>query len=268
MRQSPQQKAPLCPSQFLYHRLIPHRARQFGAGHDQRPRRQTQQWRIGTKADKRWQNTSLRRILQVGNLISLQNLPNTSRTLCSSDIIAERLKMLSLPHIAPLTAFVENLRSTGPKDVPYFDPLDGGIKAPFLFIFEKPGPMASSSGFISRDNNDKTAENTFQFMQSANIDRKKTCLWNLIPAWNGSRKVTTAELKRGFDSLQKLLPLLPKLRAVMLVGKNAQKSANLFKKTNLRTLSSYHPSPITYATARDKWESIPREWEKLKSFPA
>jgi hypothetical protein len=48
--------------------------------------------------------------------------------------------------------------------VPDFDPLDGGVNAQVLFLLEKPGPMAAEdgkragSGFISRDNDDGTAE--------------------------------------------------------------------------------------------------------------
>ena len=40
-------------------------------------------------------------------------------------------------------------------EVPDFDPLDGGVEARALFLFEKPGRMTagqSGSGFISRDN--------------------------------------------------------------------------------------------------------------------
>ena len=57
-----------------------------------------------------------------------------------------------------------------------FDPRDGGIRAQALFLFEKPGPKANASGFISRDNDDPTAENIFRFMNQAGIPRKKTCL--------------------------------------------------------------------------------------------
>jgi hypothetical protein len=73
--------------------------------------------------------------------------------------------MLTLPHIAPLSAYAAKLRLRGSVEVPEFDPLDGGVNARILFLFEKPGPMTadgstfserSGSGFISRD--DPTAE--------------------------------------------------------------------------------------------------------------
>ncbi len=54
------------------------------------------------------------------------------------------------------------LRERGELEVPDFDPMDAGVEARILFLFEKPGPMTSKhktgkrvgSGFISRDNDD------------------------------------------------------------------------------------------------------------------
>ena len=119
------------------------------------------------------------------------------RTLANIQAIRQRMEMLELPHIKPLTKFVLELRSEGLGDVPYFDALDGGVNANSLFLLEKPGRKAVASGFISRNNDDKTANNTYDFMVEAKIDRMTTCLWNTVPGWNGTRKVTAAELKMG-----------------------------------------------------------------------
>ena len=185
------------------------------------------------------------------------------RTLANAEALEHRLGMLELPHIAPLTEYVRELRARGFGDVPFFDPMDGGVNATSLFLLEKPGPMASSSGFISRNNNDKTANNTYDFMIKANIERSTTCLWNTVPGWNGTRKITSAELKAGAASLHRLFRLLPNLRVVILVGKKAQKAEPLISNKNIAILSSFHPSPITYATAPDKWAAIPMEWAKV-----
>ena len=92
----------------------------------------------------------------------------------------------------------EKLRERRSVEVPEFDPLDGGVDARVLFLLEKPGPMTSGvdgtkqrtgSGFISRNNDDPTAEAIFNFMQQAGISRKMTISWNVIPWWNGTRKV-------------------------------------------------------------------------------
>ena len=185
------------------------------------------------------------------------------RSLADKDAINSRLEMLSQPHVAPLTQFVRSLRTEGFGDVPYFDPLDGGTNATSLFLLEKPGSMASSSGFISRNNNDKTAENTFRFMVQAGIDRRTTCLWNTVPGWNGTRKISSAELKAGAACLYRLFALLPDIGVVVLVGRKAQKARYLIQDYGVEILTSFHPSPINYATAPEKWAEIPGEWAKV-----
>jgi hypothetical protein len=70
-----------------------------------------------------------------------------------------RAGMLHLPHIKPLTKFAMQLEDEGMGrvKVPKFDPLDAGIDARVLFLFEKPGPRTvgqNGSGFISRNNDD------------------------------------------------------------------------------------------------------------------
>jgi hypothetical protein len=51
--------------------------------------------------------------------------------------------MLFHPHMKPLTSFASKLRQRGSVEVPKFDPLDGGIRAQALFLFEKPSPMTA-----------------------------------------------------------------------------------------------------------------------------
>lgn len=188
------------------------------------------------------------------------------RTLADDNAIKQRMNMLELPHIVALTEFVHDLRAEGLGDVPYFDPMDGGVEATSLFLLEKPGPMASSSGFVSRNNNDKTAHNTYDFMVQAKIDRTTTCLWNTVPGWNGTRKITSTELRQGVDCLHRLFSILANLAVVVLVGKKAQKVAPLIEDKNIAILTSYHPSPINYAAAPENWATIPQEWVKVHNM--
>ena len=173
--------------------------------------------------------------------------------------------MLHEPHVAPLTRFVETLRAAHPSwEFPDFDPLDGGTNADLLFLFEKPGPMTSAggkgSGFISRNNDDRTAEATFGFMTEAAIPRERTVTWNVVPGWNGTRGVTTSELFAGVAALKDMLPLLPKLRTIILVGQKAQRAAPLVEPRGLRILVSAHPSPLVRASQPDVWRTIPKIW--------
>jgi len=194
-----------------------------------------------------------------------------ARSLRSRDASELRRRLLYEPHIAPLKAFVLTLMEKHPDwEFPDFDPLDGGCNADILFLFEKPGPMTSTggkgSGFISRNNDDPTAAATFDFMNKAGLPRKRTVIWNVIPGWNGTRKVTTEEIRAGLDDLKNLLPLLPKLRTIVLVGKKAQRAKPLIEPRRLRILDSAHPSPIVRATQPDVWLAIPSTWAQARKY--
>ena len=194
-----------------------------------------------------------------------------ARSLRSRDAIALRQLMLHEPHIALLTDFVQKLRETHPAwEFPDFDPLDGGCNADILFLFEKPGPKTSArgkgSGFISRNNDDPTAEATFGFMNKAGLPRKRTVIWNVIPGWNGTRKVTRKELRAGVDFLKGLFPLLPKLRTIVLVGQKAQQATSLVEPLHLWVLSSAHPSPLVRAKHPHVWNAIPLTWALAREY--
>lgn len=175
--------------------------------------------------------------------------------------------MLSLPHVAPLAAYAARLRARPGTDVPDFDPLDGGIDARILFLLEKPGPTAASSpqgrkgpGFISRDNDNATAEAIHRFMHEAGLPRVDTVIWNLIPWWNGTIRITAAERLAGVHELQNLLTLLPRLHTAVLVGRTAAQARPLLN--TLRLLESVHPSPQVRAGYRTLWDAIPGVWKQ------
>jgi hypothetical protein len=179
--------------------------------------------------------------------------------------------MLHAPHVVALTHFVERLRKEHPAwEFPDFDPLDGGLNAEILFLFEKPGSMTSAagkgSGFISRNNDDPTAEATFGFMIDAGLARERTAIWNVVPGWNKTRKVTTAELRSGVDAIKGLISLLPKLTTIVLVGQKAQRATSLVRSLGLQILVSAHPSPLVRASQPDVWRAIPSIWAQAASL--
>jgi hypothetical protein len=193
--------------------------------------------------------------------------PIVPRTMRDPDVRAARRAMLDLPHIAPLVRFAADLRVRYGVEVPEFDPLDGGVNARILFLFEKPGPMTSDqktgragSGFISRDNDDPSAEATFNFMAAAEIPREDTVTWNVVPGWNGTRKITGPELREGVAEARNLLALLARTRTVVLVGKKAARAAPLFKEAQFALFESLHPSPLVKASRPQEWADIPRQW--------
>ncbi len=188
------------------------------------------------------------------------------RSMRDAGVRERRKAMLSLLHVAPLTAFAAKLRERGSVEVPEFDPLDGGIDARALFLFEKPGPMTSErgrrtgSGFISRNNDDATAEATFNFMQQAGIPRKTTVIWNVIPWWNGTVTLTGDELVDGVACVVDLISRLPRLGAVVMVGRKAAEALPFLKTTGLALFTSDHPSPRVRARWPDRWKAIPSAW--------
>ena len=193
--------------------------------------------------------------------------PDAPRSLRDPKAREARRALLSEPYVLPLTAYVDQLRAGSPDEFPDFDPLDGGVEARMLFLLEKPGPMTSASrtgragsGFVSRDNDDPTAEAIFDFMRKAGIPRRETVLWNLIAGWNETRKVTAREVREGALETLRLVRLLPRLKAVVLVGKRAERAYPLLAAEAFSLSSSVHPSPLVRASQDTRWRRIPEDW--------
>lgn len=207
--------------------------------------------------------------------INSTNPDDNPRSLKYADVLERRNAMLQEAHIAPLTRYVDQMRKRPDVEVPYFDPLDGGVNAKILFLLEKPGPMtaakysteAKGSGFISRNNNDPTANATWDFMNNINLPRVQTVTWNVIPWWNGTMTVTSAELRDGAGCVRELVDLyLPKLEAIVLVGRKAQSAKPHLESLGVRIFCSAHPSPRVKASYPKQWHDIPVQWTKAKNY--
>lgn len=137
---------------------------------------------------------------------------------------ARKLALLDAPHVAPLTSFVRGLRAErgGDESIPWFDPTEAGIEARILMLFEAPGRRATAgrgSGFMSADNNDGSAENTWRLLREAGADRsRELAAWNVVPWYIGDsqriRAATTNDLREARTALVEVLSLLPNLRVV------------------------------------------------------
>lgn len=183
----------------------------------------------------------------------------------------EKEKRLNEAHMQALTEFVYKLRNETKLDVLFFDTFDGGINAKALFLLEKPGPKSSTSngsGFISRDNDDETARAVKSFLEQADLSREETIIWNVIPAWNGTRAIVKDELIEGHRYLDELINLLPKLKVVVLVGLKSINKAEkyLIKNYNFYIVKSFHPSPIVKASNFAKWNAIAEQWKQVRTY--
>lgn len=177
------------------------------------------------------------------------------------DEVAYKLGRLDEAHIAPLTQLVRRLRVArgGDELVPYFDPTEAGTQAPILVLLEAPGRRAVTqatlkasqrgSGFISADNDDQTAANMWRFLREAGIERSRELVtWNVIPWYVGDgdriRSVTKQDIHEAEPALVELLGLLPELRVVVLLGRQAERAWRVAGIDNdLPVLTAPHPSP-------------------------
>ncbi|MXO74785.1 uracil-DNA glycosylase [Altererythrobacter aerius] len=196
--------------------------------------------------------------------------PEQPRAMRNPAVRAARLAALYERHIAPLTDFVHWLRARDSNEYPYFDPADGGVEASILFLLEKPGPMTvpegkglrQGSGFISRDNDDPTAEASFRFYREAGVDRQQSVIWNVIPGWNGTIKVAPAELRAGVEDLATVLELLSRLNTIVLVGRKAARAEPLIRQLgDYAIFNSAHPSGQVRAGNPHLWAEIPVTWK-------
>lgn len=171
--------------------------------------------------------------------------------------LAAKRARLHEPHIAPLTAFVQAIRAETGGEVPDFDPDLGGVRARALLLLESPGRLGvstagrRSSRMISPDNNDPTAEMSWQLYREAGLDEDLIVSWNIVPWYIGTPErnvpVGRSDVEAALPYLARLLGLLPDLRVVLTVGKAAAEGWEQYQPLDgrLRPLCMHcpHPSP-------------------------
>ncbi len=140
----------------------------------------------------------------------------------------KRERMLLQAHIAPLTHYVNYLRKELKKEdgIPYFDPYDGGTHARVLYVQQSPGRVsAKTTRFISRNNPDRKAKETFRLHHEAGLKRSDTVLWNIIPWYRQpGENICKRDRLEGMKYLNDLMDLLSNLKALVLAGRQAQQA--------------------------------------------
>lgn len=155
--------------------------------------------------------------------------------------------------MVPLVEHVGWIRGEcGVERVPDFDPTEAGIHARILLLLEAPGGKATrergGSGFVSPDNDDGTAQNMWELLRDANIDRARDVLtWNVVPWYLGTderiKQAGSEDLEQARPYLARLLALLPDLRVVVLIGKRAASGWRHAGVEVPHTIVVPHPSP-------------------------
>jgi uracil-DNA glycosylase len=117
----------------------------------------------------------------------------TRRLLDNPDERRRRRARRAERHVAPLNRIVYDMRhdatigADGPT-VPYVDPDGGGVDAKVLFLLRDPSDVAASTtGLISPDNPDPTADNFTWLRDQVGIDPRACVAWNVVPWFIGNR---------------------------------------------------------------------------------
>jgi uracil-DNA glycosylase len=192
--------------------------------------------------------------------------------------LAAKRSRLWEPHVAPVNRFVDTIREeiaaeTLTEDgaapevfVPYVDPDSGGIAARVLFVLESPArPAAHGSGMLSVDNDDGTAKNMWHAYAATGMPRTHGLHWNAVPWFVGTAKkeasVKHHEVERGRQYLLRLLALASSVRAVIALGKPAQRSiapaTDRLEGRGISVIEAPHPSPrLAAATGGESLHAV------------
>lgn len=159
-----------------------------------------------------------------------------------------------------LQEYTEYLREETAQPVPDFDP-DGPLEAAeYLVVLLRPGPRgAATTNVLSpTKNNDQTARNMRELFTEAGWNESKVLFSNICPyadPMGGNAKPKADEIRQGTVFLRQLVNLLPNLKAVVLMGLDAQKAAKELRSTGIKVICTYHPSPLVKAN-KAKYDTI------------
>lgn len=189
--------------------------------------------------------------------------------------IARRLDHVDDHHVQALNEWVRGLRLSpelpvgAGATIPWFDPEGGGVGAGVLFLAQDPSRVATTTRFISPDNEDPTAQNTTLACREAGLPCEVRVHWNVFPWWvNIAPKGRPVDPGRPVQTypeamwaaapwLTELTILLTKLRVIVLAGRQAQRGFDLYRAAGGRLLPGVEtltcPSPSSQA-----WNNVDR----------
>jgi uracil-DNA glycosylase len=145
---------------------------------------------------------------------------------------------------SPLDALVERICLETGRPVPITDPDGPGQQARVLIVLRDPGELgARKSGVLSPvKNDDQTARNMRRLLAEAGLELDVCLFWNAVPwALEGRRKPRAGEVTRGATYLRELVGLLPNLRAVIAMGREAQDAC---RQAQVPAIEVCHPGPL------------------------
>ena len=176
------------------------------------------------------------------------------RRLSDPAVLAEQLAHLDDEHVAPLNALAARLREQhAPRPVPSVAPLGAGTGARVLALLRAPGPSSDpatgGTGLLSIEDDDPGAERLHALVTGAGIDPALVLPWGAAPyPVPGEEPLSTPDVKAGRAALEGLVPLLPRLRSVVLHGKDAEAVWSAYAGANRSALLGVRVEPWTFGT--------------------
>jgi hypothetical protein len=138
-------------------------------------------------------------------------------------VLAAKHARLREPHIAPITAFVDDLMARTGTKLPYVDPDGGGVRARVLCLLASPGGSAAErSGLLSVDNTGPTARNLWAAYRDTGLPRDWAVHWNAVPWFTRSIPETVRLDPEVW--LARFLGILPALCIIVALGDRAASS--------------------------------------------
>ena len=155
---------------------------------------------------------------------------------------------------AKIDRLVARIRQENSAAAPDVDPDGPGQGARVLMVARDPGEKgALVTGVLSPTKNpDATARNMVRLMREAGLPEDICLFWNAVPwALGGRRSPRADELRRGIAYLTELVALLPELRAVVALGRDAEVACRM---AGLDAIGVCHPSPLgLYGGGANRW---------------
>jgi hypothetical protein len=155
------------------------------------------------------------------------------RKMDSTDYQQAQLARIHDENIAPVTELCLQLREKRPESpVPFVDPVHDVDEARIISLLIAPG-AGTSSGFLSLENDDDTAERLAEVYDAAGLQPRHGIPWNAYP-WQlpeGQKLVLTPEqVHDGIRPLRQFLEIVYRASAVVAHGSGAHKVMAAFAK--------------------------------------
>lgn len=165
-----------------------------------------------------------------------------------------------------LRALVKRIRGETNRAVPDVDPKGPGARARVVMLMLTPGPAeggAQMTNILSpTTNSDQSALNLRKLMREAGLQESSCVFWNAVPwALERRRDPTNDELARGVAYLKEFLALLPNRRAVVALGRVAQRACNL---AGIAAIDVPSPSPLAVAAPGPRANAKSRRWIEVR----